>query len=73
LEFEPASDEFCEMVRCAALAGACRIVARMADTDPAEADELMNDAEEHSGMAATILTDLMNEPGLTLRLVPRRR
>ena len=67
---EPASDEFCAMLRHAILAGCCRIVARR---EPGSSRVLLETADKHSMAAATALERLMSEPGLTLRLAPRRR
>jgi len=70
MDFKPASDEFCEMLRNACIAGGLRMVARR---EPGGAEDMLRTADEHSSVAATMLSGLKGGPILQDRPPYRRR
>lgn len=69
MDFEPASDEFCELMRHLKLVDACRVVAAR---EPESADVLLETADHHSSEANALLNRLKGGLGLQSRPSIRR-
>lgn len=59
MDFEPASDEFCELMRHLKLVHCCRVVAAR---EPDQAQVLLDTADHHRGEANALLMKLKRVP-----------
>lgn len=69
MDFEPASDEFCELMRHLNLVHCCRVVAAR---EPDQANVLLDTADHHSSEANALLMKLKRLPVLQDRRRYRR-